>query len=108
MAFLPVNGDELLSPDGASKKSQRQLGCKILENLLQAGDLEETDIGTLLLMQVKERFVMPFRKKMKQLRFTPLMVIRAGKRKSSSSRAYARIRMGLLGSSRMKTLNIGG
>ena len=47
MAFLPVNGDELLSPDGASKENPAEAGwvAKILENLLQAGDLEETDIG---------------------------------------------------------------
>ena len=47
MAFLPVNGDELLSPDGASKENPAEVGwvAKILENLLQAGDLEETDIG---------------------------------------------------------------
>ena len=47
MAFLPVNGDELLSPDGASKENPAEAGwvAKILENLLQAGDLEEADIG---------------------------------------------------------------
>ena len=47
MAFLPVNGDELLSPDGASKENPAEAGwvAKILENLLHAGDLEETDIG---------------------------------------------------------------
>ena len=47
MAFLPVNGDELLSPDGASKENPAEAGwvAKILENLLQAGDLEETNIG---------------------------------------------------------------
>jgi len=47
MAFLPVNGDELLSPDGASKENPAEAGwvTKILENLLQAGDLEEADIG---------------------------------------------------------------
>lgn len=47
IAFLPVNGDELLSPDGASKENPAEAGwvAKILENLLQAGDLEEADIG---------------------------------------------------------------
>jgi len=47
MAFLPVNGDELLSPDGASKENPAEAGwvATILENLLQAGDLEEADIG---------------------------------------------------------------
>ena len=47
MAFLPVNGGELLSPDGASKENPAEAGwvAKILENLLQAGDLEEEDIG---------------------------------------------------------------
>ena len=47
MAFLPVNGDELLSPDGASKENPAEAGwvAKILENLLQTGDLEEADIG---------------------------------------------------------------
>ncbi|MGB1755133.1 MAG: ATP-binding protein, partial [Candidatus Thalassarchaeaceae archaeon] len=47
MAFLPINGDELLSPDGASKENPAEAGwvAKILENLLQAGDLEEADIG---------------------------------------------------------------
>ena len=47
MAFLPVNGGELLSPDGASKENPAEAGwvAKILENLLQAGDLEEADIG---------------------------------------------------------------
>jgi len=47
MAFLPVNGDELLSPDGASKENPAEAGwvAKILENLLQARDLEEADIG---------------------------------------------------------------
>ena len=47
MAFLPVNGDELLSPDGASKENPAEAGwvAKILENLLQAGELGDTDIG---------------------------------------------------------------
>ena len=41
IAFLPVNGDEVLSPDGASKEHQSAAGwvARILESLLEAGAL---------------------------------------------------------------------
>ena len=47
IAFLPVNGDEILSADGASKENPSEAGwaARILESLLEAGDLNKSDIG---------------------------------------------------------------
>jgi len=47
IAFLPVNGDELLSPDGASKENPAEAGwaARLLDNLLEPGDLTHSDIG---------------------------------------------------------------
>ena len=105
MAFLPVNGDELLSPDGASKENPAEAGwvAKILENLLQAGDLEETDIGiiTPYAGQVRAiRDALPERNDSVEVHTVD--GYQGGKRRSSSSPAYARIRMELLDSSQMQ------
>ena len=42
-----MNGDEVLSPDGASKENPSEAGwvARILESLLEAGDLQQDDIG---------------------------------------------------------------
>jgi len=47
VAFLPVDGSEVLSPDGASKENPTEAGwvVKILMNLLEPGDLLISDIG---------------------------------------------------------------
>ncbi|MBD35865.1 MAG: hypothetical protein CL512_03775 [Actinobacteria bacterium] len=47
MAFLPVKGGEMSSPDGSSKENIAEAGwvARILENLLEPGDLQESDIG---------------------------------------------------------------
>ena len=47
IAFLPVNGDEILSADGVSKENPSEAGwaARILESLLEAGDLNQSDIG---------------------------------------------------------------
>ncbi len=47
IAFLPLNGDEILSSDGASKENPSEAGwaARILESLLEAGDLNQSDIG---------------------------------------------------------------
>ena len=47
IAFLPLKGDEILSSDGASKENPSEAGwvARILESLLEAGDLNQSDIG---------------------------------------------------------------
>tara|TARA_Y100001970_G_scaffold36896_1_gene45527 strand:+ start:156 stop:746 length:591 start_codon:yes stop_codon:yes gene_type:complete len=47
LAFLPVEGDELLSPDGASKENSVEASwvVKILMGLIEEGGLEFSDIG---------------------------------------------------------------
>ena len=47
LAFLPIDGDELLSPDGASKENAAEASwvVKILIGFVDDGGLELTDIG---------------------------------------------------------------
>ena len=47
LAFLPVDGDELLSPDGASKENAAEASwvVKILMGFVDDGGLDLTDIG---------------------------------------------------------------
>ena len=47
LAFLPVEGEELLSPDGASKENSVEAAwvVKILMGLIEEGGLEFPDIG---------------------------------------------------------------
>ena len=47
LTFLPVDGDELLSPDGASKENAAEASwvVKILMGFVDDGGLELTDIG---------------------------------------------------------------
>ena len=47
IAFLPVEGGEVLSPDGASKENPAEASwvVSLLLNLLKAGELREKDIG---------------------------------------------------------------
>jgi regulator of nonsense transcripts 1 len=47
LSFLPVDGDELLSPDGASKENAAEAAwvVKILMGFVDDGGLELTDIG---------------------------------------------------------------
>ncbi|MBE45108.1 MAG: hypothetical protein CMB02_00395 [Euryarchaeota archaeon] len=47
MAFVPVDGDELLSPDGASKENPAEASwaVKILIGLVEGGEIDLSDIG---------------------------------------------------------------
>ena len=47
MAFVPVDGDELLSPDGASKENPAEASwaVKILIGLVEGGEVDLSDIG---------------------------------------------------------------
>ena len=47
IVFLPVEGGETTSPDGASKENHAEAGwaARLLEGLLDAGDLQSEDIG---------------------------------------------------------------
>ena len=47
IVFLPLKGGEVLSPDGASKENPAEAGwiARLLEGLLEAGDLAQKDIG---------------------------------------------------------------
>ena len=47
VAFIPVNGGETVSPDGTSRENPLEVSwvLKILEDLLDAGELEKKDIG---------------------------------------------------------------
>ena len=47
LSFLPVDGDEVLSPDGASKENPSEAAwvVKILSDFVEAGSLEIQDIG---------------------------------------------------------------
>ena len=47
LSFLPVNGDEVLSPDGASKENPAEAAwvAKLLSDFVEAGSLLISDIG---------------------------------------------------------------
>ncbi|MCP2503037.1 MAG: AAA domain-containing protein [Candidatus Thalassarchaeaceae archaeon] len=47
VAFVPINGGETVSPDGTSRENPLEVSwvLKILEDLLEAGELTQKDIG---------------------------------------------------------------
>jgi superfamily I DNA and/or RNA helicase len=47
IAFVPINGGETVSPDGTSRENPLEVSwvLKILEDLLEAGELTQKDIG---------------------------------------------------------------
>ena len=47
VAFVPINGGETVSPDGTSRENSLEVSwvLKILEDLLEAGELTQKDIG---------------------------------------------------------------